>query len=177
MFSARTLCDRYNPEGVEAKAFTGWVRRLDVCGLTALGIGCNAYQIERTYRDARLDAVDHYFAFFQVGGQSALIHNDRAVRLAMGDVALVEAARPATYFADNGDQPWNTVTLNLPRQSLVAHLGFDPRGGLFQRNGTTAGRLLLELVRNSGQGEEAALSRADSYLPADPAHLLAIARG
>jgi len=162
--SLRTLCGRYNPEGIEAKAFTGWVRPLDVCGFRALDIGCNAHQIERTYRDARLDAVDHYFAIFQVGGQSALVHNDRSVRLAVGDVALVDAARSATYFADNGGQPWNTVTLNLPRQSLVAHLGFDPQGGLFQRNGTPAGRLLLELIRNSDHGEASALSPADAYM-------------
>jgi hypothetical protein len=48
----RTLCCRYNPEGIEANAFTGWVRPLDVCGFTALDIGCNAHQIERTYRDS-----------------------------------------------------------------------------------------------------------------------------
>jgi hypothetical protein len=66
----RTLCGRYNPEGVEAKAFSGWVRPRDVCGFTALDMGCNAPRIERTYRDARLDTVDNYFAVFQVGGQS-----------------------------------------------------------------------------------------------------------
>ena len=56
-------------------------------------------------------------------------------RVAVGDVALVDTARPGSYFADNGGRPWSTVTLNLQRQSLVAHLGFDPRGGLFQSRG------------------------------------------
>ena len=44
-----------------------------------------------------------------------MTQNDQAVQLAVGDVALVDAARPATFFANNGSQPWNTVTLNLPR--------------------------------------------------------------
>ena len=138
----RAMCGRYNPEGIEPNAFTGWVRPVSVCGFTALDIGCNAHRIERTYRDVRLDGVDHYFAVFQVGGQSAMTHNDQAVRLGVGDVALVDAARPVTYFANNGSEPWNTVTLNLPRETLVSHLGFDPPGGICRRGETMAGRLL-----------------------------------
>jgi len=63
----RSMCGRYNPEGVEPSAFAGWVRPVSVCGFTALNIGCNAHRVERTCRDARLDGVDHYFAVFQVG--------------------------------------------------------------------------------------------------------------
>ena len=93
-----------------------------------------------------------------------MIHNDQAVRLAVGDVALVDAARPVTYSADNGEQ-WNTVSLSLPRQSLVSHLGFEPQGGLYRRRGTPAGRLLLfDLIRTSGNIEGSAFSPADSYM-------------
>jgi AraC family transcriptional activator of tynA and feaB len=138
------------------------MRPVSVCGFTALDIGCNAHRIERTYRDARLDGVDHYFAVFQVGGQSsALAHNDQAVQLAADDVVLVDAARTATYFANNGSEPWHTVTVNFPRESLVSHLGFDPGGGICRRAGTTAGRLL---IRNSDQGERSAPSPADPYM-------------
>jgi AraC-like DNA-binding protein len=160
----RAMCGRYNPEGIQPDAFTGWVRPVSVCGFTALDIGCNAQRVERTSRDVRLDGVDHYFAVFQVGGQSAMSHNDQAMRLAVGDVALVDAARPATYFASNGSEPWNTVTLNFPRESLVSHLGFDPGGGICRRGGTTAGRLLFDLIRNTDQGEGSATSPADSYM-------------
>jgi AraC family transcriptional activator of tynA and feaB len=124
----RSMCGRYNPEGIEPDAFTGWLRPVSVCGFTALDIGCNAHRIERTYRDVRLDGADHYFAVFQVGGQSAMTHNDQAMRLAVGDVALVDAARPA------------------------------------RRGGTTAGRLLFELIRNTGKAEGSAFSPADSYM-------------
>ena len=160
----RSMCGRYYSEGIEPNAFAGWVRPVTARGFTALDIGCNAQRVERTYRDVRLDGADHYFTLFQASGQLAMLHNDQAVRLAVGDVALVDAARPVTYFANNGSEPWNTVTLNLPRESLVSHLGFDPEGGICRRGGTTAGRLLLELIRNADKAEGSAFSPADSYM-------------
>jgi AraC-like DNA-binding protein len=93
-----------------------------------------------------------------------MTHNDQAVRLAVGDVAFVDAAQPVTYFADNNGAPWNTVTLNLPRQSLVSHLGFEPKGGLYRRGGTPAGRLLFDLIQETDGGEGSAFSPADSYM-------------
>jgi AraC family transcriptional regulator, positive regulator of tynA and feaB len=123
----RSMCGRYYSEGIEPNAFAGWVRPVTTRGLTALDIGCNAHQVERTYRDFRLDGADHYFTLFQASGQSAMIHKDQAVRLAVGDVALVDAARPVTYCADNGSEPWTTVSLSLPRQSLVRTVIRAPR--------------------------------------------------
>jgi hypothetical protein len=90
-----SMCGRHYSEGIEPNAFAGWVRPVTARGFTALDIGCNAHQIERTYRDVRLDGADHYFTLFQASGQLAMIHNDQAVRLAVGDVALVDAARPS----------------------------------------------------------------------------------
>ena len=52
----RSLCGRYNPEGINPKTFAGWVRPVNVCGFTALNIACNAGRVERTYRDVRLMA-------------------------------------------------------------------------------------------------------------------------
>jgi AraC family transcriptional activator of tynA and feaB len=52
----RSLCGRYNPEGIDPKTFAGWVRPVNVCGFTALNIACNAGRVERTYRDVRLMA-------------------------------------------------------------------------------------------------------------------------
>jgi AraC-like DNA-binding protein len=160
----RSMCGRYYSEGIEPNAFAGWVRPVTARGFTALDIGCNAHQVERTYRDVRLDGADHYFTLFQASGQLAMFHNDQAVRLAAGDVALVDAARPVTYCADNGSEPWNTVSLSLPRQSLVSYLGFEPRGGLYRPAGTPAGRLLFDLIRTSDDGEGGEISLADSYM-------------
>ena len=122
----RSMSGRYYSKGIEPISFSGWVRSINVRGFTALDIGSNAQRVERTYQDVRRDGADHYFALFLASGQLAMIHNDQAVRLAVGDVALVDASRPVTYSADNGDQ-WNTVSLSLPRQSLVSYLGFEPQ--------------------------------------------------
>jgi AraC-like DNA-binding protein len=172
---------RFNPEGVEPKAFTGWLRPINICGLTAAELGSNAQRVERTNRDVRLDGVDHYITVFQIAGRSAIIHNDQAARLEVDDVVLVDAARPATFFAGDPDKSCGSVAVNLPRQSLISHLGFEPRGGICRRGGTAAGRLLLDLIRSSAT-EAPASTLADSYMrlavydlvgalfaPADPA--------
>ena len=128
----RSKCGRYYSEGIEPAAFTGWVRPVSARGFTVTDIGCNSHRVERTYRDVRLDGADHYFVVFLVRGQLAMIHNDQTVRQAAGDVVFVDAARPVTYLVDNPGAVCNTVSLSLPRQSLVAHLGFEPPGGLYQ---------------------------------------------
>jgi AraC-like DNA-binding protein len=160
----RTTGGRFNPEGIEPKAFTGWVRPISVCGLTAAEVGSNAHRVERTHRDVRLDGANHYVAIFHVAGRSAMTHNEEAVRFDVGDVVLVDAARPATFFNSNASESWKSVALLLPRQSLVAHLGFEPRGGLCRDSGTTAGRLLLDLILNSVDDERSMPSSADSYM-------------
>jgi AraC family transcriptional regulator, positive regulator of tynA and feaB len=160
----RSRGGRYYSEGIKPSAFTGWVRPVRVRGFTALDIGCNAQRVERTYRDVRLDGADHYFALFQIGGQLAMTHNDKNVRLAAGDVALVDAAQPVAYSADSEDVPWHTVSLNLPRQTLISHLGFEPEGGLYQHSGTPAGRLLFDLLRDSEGSEGSESSLADTYM-------------
>jgi AraC family transcriptional regulator, positive regulator of tynA and feaB len=181
----RSRCGRYNAEGIEPDAFAAWVRCLSVCGFTAFNIGSNAERIERTYRDVRLDSVDHYLVLFQVTGQSAMNHNDQVVRLAVSDIALVDSTRPVTYFVNNGGRGAETercsygptlqrlsstlplgsaLVLILPRQSLVSHLGFDPEGGSCRRAGTLAGRLLFELIRNFDQGEGPAFAPTDAYM-------------
>jgi AraC family transcriptional regulator, positive regulator of tynA and feaB len=160
----RSKSGRYYSEGTKPSAFTGWVRPVRVRGFTALDIGCNAQRVERTYRDVRLDGADHYFAVFPIDGQLAMTHNDQAVRLAPGDIALVDAALPVTYSADGQGAPWNTVSLNLPRQTLISHLGFEPEGGLYKRRGTPAGRLLFDLFRDRGSDKDSESSLADSYM-------------
>jgi AraC-like DNA-binding protein len=69
-----------------------------------------------------------------------------------------------TFFNSNANVPWKSAALLLPRQSLVSHLGFEPRGGHYRRSGTPAGRLLLDLILNSEDGEGSMLSPADSYM-------------
>ena len=160
----RAMGGRYYSEGVEPDAFAGWVRPVSACGFTSLDIACNARRIERTYRDARIDGVDHYCTVFQVAGQSTMIHNDQAVQLAVGDIVFVDAALPVTYVANDASDAWNTLISSLPRQSLVSHLDSSPQGGLYRPGGTRAGRLLFSLIRDADQAEGSASSPADSYM-------------
>ena len=159
----RSMSGRYYSEGTEPDEFSGWVRPVAIRGFTALNIGSNARRVERTYRDIRRDGADHYFALFAASGQLEMVHNDQAVRLGVGDVALMDSARPVTYSTEF-QASWNTISLSLPRQSFISYLGFEPRGGVFRRNGTPAGRLLFDLVRSTGNAEDEALSPADSYM-------------
>jgi len=159
------------PEVIDASAFAGWVRPLRVyglpaaaikieCGFAAMELGRSAYRSERTHRDTRFAGADYYYAAFQVARRSVLTQNDEVAQLAVGDVALLDAARPAACFAD--DSQW--LCLQLPRQLLISHLGFEPQGGLHARAATPAARLLYDLVRDACNADVSASSAADSYM-------------
>jgi hypothetical protein len=75
--------------------------------------GCQAQRLERTFDDVRRDGSDHYLILFQVAGQSAMSQIDRTAQLAVGDVALIDAARPVTFSSRQGDTQW--LSLRLPR--------------------------------------------------------------
>ena len=121
--------------------------------------------MRRSYRDVRLDGADNYFVLFQVDGKTILVdHNDEAARLAAGNVILGDSTRPLTWVADDKVHTWNCIGINLPRRALVSHLGFDPKGGLCRSSAAPAGRLLLDLIRNSGSDEGSEFSPSDSYM-------------
>jgi AraC family transcriptional regulator, positive regulator of tynA and feaB len=158
----RPLYGRHSLEGGELNTFSGWLRPLSVSGLTAVDICCNAHRFERTHRDVRLDNRDHYEAVFQVAGRSTIYQNDQCVQLAVGDVALVDVARPVTCFSE--DENVRRLSLDLPRRSLISHLGFEPQGGTCSRSGTPAGRLLYEVVLDALKGGGSACPPVDSYM-------------
>src|SRR5215831_21031150 len=158
------------PEVMDRAAFAGWVQPLSVCGLdaAALKVECGfaavdsgkAYHSERTDQDVRSAGADYYYAVFQVAGRSVMTQNDEVARLAVGDIVLLDAARPAGCSADASQ--W--LRVELPRQSLVSHLGFEPRGGLHASGATRATRVLFDLVREVVQARETAPSPAVPYL-------------
>jgi AraC family transcriptional activator of tynA and feaB len=149
------LCASDDPE-----RFSGRVRSRSICGFNAADVSNNIRHCERTQRDIRLDGVDHWYALFQMAGRSMIVQNDRAVTLAVGDVALIDSARPVTYVND-GNEQW--LSLQLPRRALVAHLGFEPQGGVGGRRGT-AGRLLHQLVCDAVQEEASTCAPASAYM-------------
>jgi AraC family transcriptional activator of tynA and feaB len=156
-------------EVTAAKAFAGWMRPASVCRLAAAAVkiqwgsaedrGSYAHRLERTFHDVRRDGSDHYLIIFQVAGQSAMSQVDWATQLTVGDVALIDAARPVTFLSPQGSTQW--LSLRLPRKSVRSHLGFEPRGGL-GRHETRAGRLLFNLIRDADN--EQAFSPSDCYM-------------
>jgi AraC-like DNA-binding protein len=162
----RLACGRrFSPDGVEPTPFSGWARGGRVFGFKTLDAASNTTTMRRSYRDVRLDGVDDYFVLFQVDGKTILVdHNDGSARLAAGNVILGDAARPWTAVADEKVDTWNCTLINLPRRALTSHLGFDPKGGLCRSSAAPAGRLLLDLIRNSDRDEGSEFSPGDSYM-------------
>jgi AraC-like DNA-binding protein len=132
--------------GFDPTTFMGWFQRYEVYGLNALNAGSNIEKINRTPRHTRLDGIEDYSLIFQLTGRTAFDHNDRLLELDGGDVILVDPTRPMTVFNEPGLV--RHLALHLPRQQLVSHLGFEPKGGL-HRTGTAANRLLLQLMREA----------------------------
>jgi len=86
-------------------------------------------------------------------------HNDHAVQLAVGDVALVDAARPVTYFANNGEREHldSNFRARRWRPSWV-------RPRRICSGGNHCRAPALELIRDMDRGEGSASSPADSYM-------------
>jgi AraC family transcriptional activator of tynA and feaB len=163
----RSSCGR-DVEVTTPNDFAGWIRPFNACGLEATSVrirwgsadrGYPEHGVERSYRDVRCDGADHYLIMFQVAGQTAMSQIDQAAQLAVGDVALVDAARPVTYLSRFSSPEW--LTLRLPRRTLRSHLGFEPQG-VVSRQGTRTSRLLFDLFRDADM--EAASSSADIYM-------------
>jgi AraC family transcriptional regulator, positive regulator of tynA and feaB len=156
------LCGLYRPEGIKPATFTGSARTEKFCGLDAIDISGNAYRVERTNRDARLDGIDTYFATLQLDGQSTLEHNGEVINLAVGDIVLYDNARPATWISESRPGRW--FSFALPRQSLTSHLGVEPEGGLYAHGARLPARLLLRLVLDATEERESAFGSAEPYI-------------
>jgi AraC family transcriptional regulator, positive regulator of tynA and feaB len=89
-----------------------------------------------------------FYAAFLIVGRSTIVQDDQAAPLAAGDVTLIDSTRPVTYLND-GHEQW--LALRLPRQPLMVHLGFEPKGCFRARSGTCAGRLLYQLILESAE--------------------------
>jgi AraC family transcriptional activator of tynA and feaB len=168
---------RYTPVVNDPKSFVAKIRPQSVYGFSAMHLMPNASHVERTQRDARLDGMDHYYALFSVVGSVKVIQNDQAVELAAGQVLLVDSAKPVTYMADGKDQgqgtsatgiDWNDrrqcFVLQLPRQSLVSHLGFEPQYGPGVCWNTRAGRVLFRLVSDAVDDDGPMSESAEGYM-------------
>jgi AraC family transcriptional regulator, positive regulator of tynA and feaB len=73
-------------------------------------------------------------------------------------------SRPAILSSTGNTQ---CLFMNLPRQTLISHLGFEPQGGLYGRSGTLSTRLLSHFVRHAIEDENSMSAQALIMLASD----------
>src|ERR1700754_2361070 len=141
------------------------VRTRRVFGFAAVDLICNTTRVERTKSDIRRDDMEYYYAVVQLTGGSAIIQDDRVVNVAAGDVVLLDSTRPVTFVpeADHRNAQW--LGLQVPRQNLVSHLGFEPQGGACGRRQAQASRLLCQLAFDPVSDAEPSFASADRFMP------------
>jgi AraC-like DNA-binding protein len=151
----------FSPPAYEANIFAGKVRTRRVFGFVAMDVACNATRVERSELDIRRDGMEYYCVTAQDTGDSTIIHDDRVVSIAAGDVVLFDSTRPVTIISPAHAQ-W--VGLQLPRQNLVSHLGFEPQGVMCGRRQAQAARLLCQLARDPVSDAEPTFASADRFM-------------
>jgi AraC-like DNA-binding protein len=144
--------------------FVSKVRTRRVFGFAAVDLTCNATRMERTKLDIRRDDMVHYYVTGPLTGGSTIIHDDRVVNVAAGDVILLDSTRPVTFIPTTRHRYDQWFALKLPRQTLVSHLGFEPQAGACGRRQAQAARLLGQLALDSVSNTEPACASADNFM-------------
>ena len=139
--------------------FAGRVRPRRVFGFAAVDLACDTVRVDRTKLDIRRDDMEYYFVVAQLTGGSTIIQNDRVVNAAAGELVLLDSTRPVTLVGVRQAQ-W--LGLQLPRQNLVSHLGFEPQGGTCGQG--QAARILSQLALDPVGNVEPAVASADDYM-------------
>src|SRR4029079_4851548 len=148
----------------EANIFTRTVRTRGVFGFVATDLTCNATRVERTESDIRRDDMEYYYAVVQLTGGSKIMHDDRVVDFAAGDVVLLDSTRPVTFVPEAEHRNAQWLSLQLPRQNLASHLGFAPQGGACGRRQAQAARLLCQLALDPVSDSEPAFASTDGFM-------------
>jgi AraC-like DNA-binding protein len=143
----RIICSHYSSEEAGHEDLAGSVRppRRYVCA--AVELNSIPSPSERSSKDVRLDIKGDYQALIQLSGRSTMIQKGQITDLAVGDIALIDAARCSTQFSH--DRPSRWVTLHLPRQAVLSHLGLKPACGSRRGSESIAGRVLFHLIQDA----------------------------
>ena len=88
----------------EANIFASKVRTRRALGFAAVDLICNATRLERTALDIRRDNMEYYYVTVQDIGESVIMQNDRVVKIAAGDVVLLDSTRPVTFISPAQDR-------------------------------------------------------------------------
>jgi AraC family transcriptional regulator, positive regulator of tynA and feaB len=148
----------------ETNIFASKVRTRRIFGFAAVDLICNTTRVERTELDVRRDDMEYYYVTVQDTGDSIIIHNDRVVKITAGDIILLDSTRPVTFVSPAQHRCAKWLGLQLPRQSLASHLGFEPQGGVCARRQARATRLLCQLALDPVSDAESAFAAADNFM-------------
>jgi AraC family transcriptional activator of tynA and feaB len=154
----------YRANSADRAVFRGRIRHRKLFGLVAMDFTCNASVIERTRHDARIDSYEHYYAAIQLAGGSTIVRDDQSLAMRVGDIVLVDSTRPVTFAGDEKLQYGQWLCVQLPRQSLVSHIGFEPEMGSCGRRETRPARLFYHLVLDSLDDASSLSTPGDLYM-------------
>lgn len=158
----RQLKGHYTPLMEASDVFSGRIEVERICGFEAVTIQMvGTGGAERTTKDVRRDGFDHYYAIFQIGGSSTITQRDEALKLSVGNVAIVDSSCPVTYISEHREGRW--LSLVLPRNTMQSHLGFELQGLAQRRGETPAERLLLDLVSNAA-GDDPSSEQSQTWM-------------
>jgi AraC family transcriptional activator of tynA and feaB len=129
-----------------------------------MDLTCNATRMDRTALDIRCDDMKYYYVTVHATGESTIIHDDRVMNVAAGGVVLLDSTKPVTFVSPAQHRHAQWLALQLPRQNLVSHLGFEPNGGERGCRQAQAARLLCQLARDPVSNEESAFASADKFM-------------
>ncbi|MCK1457117.1 hypothetical protein IVB34_01770 [Bradyrhizobium sp. 2] len=147
----------------ETNIFASKVRTRRLFGFAAVDLTCSATRLERTEQDIRRDNMEYYFVTVQDTGESIIIHNDRVVNVTAGDVVLLDSTKPVTFISRAQDSArW--LGVQVPRQKLASHLGFEPQGGVCGPRQAQASRLLCQLALDPISDAEPAFASTDNFM-------------
>lgn len=108
-FAAQTLNGEFTGE-----LETGYTHSLKLSTVTTANV--NLYRTEREIKDHN-DA--WFYTVFQLEGQAVMEQNDKQTRLEAGDITLVDASRPCSFY---WQQRSRQLSLLLPRPLLEQQL-------------------------------------------------------
>jgi AraC family transcriptional activator of tynA and feaB len=141
------------------------VKYKKLCGLSAVDVVTSSdWCAKRVSSDLRHDGANDYKLLFQVSGHSRLTmaQDDTATELGTGDLGLVDVTRQI-HLAPHGE-PGRWIGLHLPRQALLCHLGFEPKGGLHWRSDAFPARLLLRFLLDAIDENDVIFQTSQAYL-------------
>lgn len=125
----RTVCGDFNVN--PSNAITELQAHLSVeqtGGLDLARVGINADRIHRDQIDIRRDPGEHFFLILQQQGHAHLMQGDACVQVNPGDMFVVDAARPSSFWYQG--QYSLQLSVHLPREEMLHRFGQRIYGGL-----------------------------------------------